>query len=146
MRKLTIAKTNKMMPHSQPSKVSQRVKNKAKGRRTARIQRNHHHVWHAERLTDGGDIRISILRHLHALINMLSRKKPRRKSRKNSKRMRTSRGYIKRYKKRQGKAEGDTNTNRKCSLSVGFACIAYYGLTAYHEESYSTMILPLCDS
>jgi hypothetical protein len=35
--------------------------------------------------------------------------------------------------------------------SVGFACTAYYALTAYHEEayheeSYSTIILPLRDS
>jgi len=29
---------------------------------------------------------------------------------------------------------------------VGFACTAYYALTAHHEESYSTMILPLRDS
>jgi hypothetical protein len=57
-----------------------------------------------ERPMDGGNIRISILWHLYALTNMLLRKKLRRRLRINSKRMRTSRGYMKRYKKRQGKS------------------------------------------
>jgi hypothetical protein len=70
----------------------------------ARIQRSYYHIWHMERPTDGGNVRISILQHLYALTNMSSRKKLRRRSRMNSKRMRTSRGYIKRYKKRQGKS------------------------------------------
>jgi hypothetical protein len=97
-------KTNKMMPYSQPSKVSQINQMKETKRRMARIQRSHYHVWHVERPTDGSNVRISILRYLYALTNMLSRKKLRRRSRMNSKRMRTSRGYMKRYKKRQEKS------------------------------------------
>jgi hypothetical protein len=31
-------------------------------------------------------------------------------------------------------------------VQVGFTCTVYYALTAYYEESYSTMILSLCDS
>jgi hypothetical protein len=70
----------------------------------ARIQRSHYHVWHVERPMDNGDVGISILQHLYALTNMSLRKKLRRRLRMNSKRMRTSRGYMKRYKKRQGKS------------------------------------------
>jgi hypothetical protein len=97
-------KTNKMMPHSQPSKVSQINQTKETKRRMARIQRSHHHMWHVERPTDGGNVGISILWYLYALTNMSLRKKLRRRSRMNSKRIRTSRGYMKRYKKRQGKS------------------------------------------
>jgi hypothetical protein len=97
-------KTNKIMPHSQPSKVSQINQTKETKRRMARIQRSHHHIWHVERPIDGSNIGISILQHLYALTNISSRKKLRRRSRMNSKRIRTSRGYIKRYKKRQRKS------------------------------------------
>jgi hypothetical protein len=69
-------------------------------RRMVRIQRSYYHVWYMERPTDGSNVGILILWHLYALTNMSSRKKLRRRLRINSKRMRTSRGYMKRYKKR----------------------------------------------